>query len=146
MRNNFCAPVDWERGPRHKSLVRCGQGFHHLLICMLCEGLKDFSSSWIYAAVWHGELLCSSRDSRPPHRIRRHALSKTSRCPNETFRQVNSVIVAIHQSSVNYIFLVGESHATIARVSPIGVDQTLFAKGSLRVNRAPKSRLFSAHS
>jgi hypothetical protein len=47
MRNNFRAPVDWERGPRHKGLVRGGQGFQHLLIGMLCEGLKNFSSSWI---------------------------------------------------------------------------------------------------
>src|SRR5580704_329086 len=49
-RNSLCALVDRERGPRCKSLVRGSQGFHHLLISMLCEGLKNFPSSWIYAA------------------------------------------------------------------------------------------------
>src|SRR5580704_2945875 len=58
--NNFCALFDRASCPRHKSLVCGRQGVHHFLIGMLCEGLKDFSSSWIYAAVWHGELLCSS--------------------------------------------------------------------------------------
>jgi hypothetical protein len=35
---------------------------------------------------------------------------------------------------------------TIARVLLSGVHQAFFARGSLRVNRAPKSGLFSAHS
>src|SRR5579859_3550526 len=78
--NNLGALCDWARCPRHKSLVRGGQGVHHFLIGVLREGLKNFSSSWIYAAVWHGELLCSSRDGRPRHRISRHASSRTSSC------------------------------------------------------------------
>jgi hypothetical protein len=53
---------------------------------------------------------------------------------------------AIYQSSMNYIFLVARAAQTIACVLFSGVDQAFFAKGSLRVNRAPKSGLFSAHS
>src|ERR1700694_6080770 len=63
--------------PGNERIVRGGPGSHHLLISMLCEGLKNFSSNWIYAAVWHGELLCSSRDSRPQNRVSRYASSKT---------------------------------------------------------------------
>jgi hypothetical protein len=119
--NNLCALFDWECCPRHKSLVRGGQGVHHFLIGVLCEGLKNFSSSWIYAAIWHGELLCSSRDSRPPHRISRHASSKrrVGLSWNEIFQQVNSVMVAIHQSSINYIFLVDEASPTVAHFALI---------------------------
>jgi hypothetical protein len=71
---------------------------------------------------------------------------QVARNGNETLQQVNSVIVAIHQSSINYIFLVDERGGNDARVLLSGVDQAFFARGSLRVNRAPKSGLFSAHS
>jgi hypothetical protein len=33
---------------------------------------------------------------------------RVARNGNETFQQVNSAIVAIHQSSINYVFLVDE--------------------------------------
>jgi hypothetical protein len=64
----------------------------------------------------------------------------------EIFQQMNSVIVAIHERLINYIFLLGESRNTDLANSLIEFDQLLFARGSLSVNRAPKSGLFSAHS
>ena len=48
--------------PGNERLIRSGQGVHHFLISVLCEGLEDFSSGWIYAAIWHGGFLYSSRD------------------------------------------------------------------------------------
>jgi hypothetical protein len=48
-------------------------------VCFV-EGIKDIFSSWIYATIWHVELICSSRDSRPSHRTSRHASSGASSC------------------------------------------------------------------
>jgi hypothetical protein len=107
--NNPGALFDWAGSPRHKRFVRGGQGVHHFLIGVLWEDPKDFSSSWIYAAVWHGKLLwvhlradhkTTSRGMRPGRRW----VGRKS-----TFQQANSVIVAVLANSINYIFLVDEA-------------------------------------
>jgi hypothetical protein len=78
---------------------------------MLSEGLKNFSSSWIYAAVWHAELLCSSRHSRPQNHVSRDGVVEDveSGIAGKTLQQVNSAMIAIRRSSINYIFLVSEA-------------------------------------
>ncbi len=50
-----------------------------------------------------------SADRHTASRGMRRQERRVARNRNETFQQVNSVIVAIHQSSINYIFLVDES-------------------------------------
>ena len=43
---------------------------------------------------------------RIPHCVKRPHVMSVGRGRNETFQQVNSVMVAIRKNSINYIFLV----------------------------------------
>lgn len=69
--NDLCTLVDRARRPGDKRLIRCGQSRHHFLIGVFCESFEYFASGRVYAAVWHGQILCGSRNCRPPHRASR---------------------------------------------------------------------------